>query len=38
MSFENMLSDAAMNKEEDYLRYYRSILILDGSKSGESMM
>ena len=36
MSFENMLSDAAINK--DYLRYYRLILTLDGSKSGESMM
>ena len=37
MSFENMLSDAAINKE-DYLRFYRSILTLDGSKLGESMM
>ena len=37
MSFENMLSDAAI-KKEDYFCYYRSTLTLDGSKSGESMM
>ena len=37
MSFENMFSDAAINKE-NYLRYYRSISTLDGSKPGESMM
>ena len=36
MSFENMLSDAAINKE-DYLRFYRSILTLKTDQSQASL-